>query len=70
VAEGKQILKAATDRHEACARGEEGKIALNMETAQLLRRLSVGLEPLFRANKNAAPETNKSPQDTWVMFPD
>ena len=69
-AEGKQILKAAAERHESCAEGDKDKIALNMETAHLLRRLSSGLEPLLNADKRPVSEAAQFSQDTWVKFPD
>jgi hypothetical protein len=68
--EGKQILKAAAERHESCAEGDENKISLNMETAHLLRRLSSGLGPLINPDKRPASEAAKISQETWVKFPD
>ncbi|USG62855.1 hypothetical protein NBZ79_07680 [Sneathiella marina] len=68
--EGKQILKAAAERHESCAEGEDEKIALNMETAHLLRRLSSGLGPLFDPEGRPATKAKRPLQETWVKFPD
>ncbi|MEH6545865.1 MAG: hypothetical protein V7701_05525 [Sneathiella sp.] len=69
-AEGKQILKAAAERHESCAEGDEEKISLNMETAHLLRRLSSGLGPLLDPDNHKTPVTKKSSRETWFKFPD
>lgn len=69
-AEGKQILKAAAERHESCAEGDDDKNSLNMETAHLLWRLSSGLGPVLNPDKHPASEAAKPSQETWIKFPD
>jgi hypothetical protein len=68
--EARRLIQAAAKRHESCADGTEDKVSLNMETAQLLRQLSVGLEPLFKAEKNLREPTQETTAATWVRFPD
>lgn len=63
-AEGKQILKAAAERHLSCAEGDDAKVALNMETAHLLRRLSSGLGPILDSDLSPISENKKSSKDS------
>ncbi|WP_025899356.1 hypothetical protein [Sneathiella glossodoripedis] len=47
----KRILKSAARRHEKSATGSPAKIDLNMETATLIRQMTMGLKPLFKEAK-------------------
>jgi hypothetical protein len=68
--EAQELIQAAAVRHESCAEGADDKISLNMETAHLLRQLSMGLEPLFKAGKSREKPMHKPSAVTWVRFPD
>ncbi|MBE7638258.1 hypothetical protein GUA87_15480 [Sneathiella sp. P13V-1] len=55
----KRLLKAAARRHEDAATGNLDRIQMNMETARLIRSLSVGLEPLFKKQRKKKKKAKK-----------
>ncbi|WP_339630426.1 hypothetical protein [uncultured Sneathiella sp.] len=73
--EARRLLETAAARHEGAAHGPEEKIALNRQSAELIRALSSGLEPLLsrpqaKAEKPAPEKKPATPRPTWVRFPD
>ena len=51
--EAREILDSAASRHDDAAYGDEEKVALNNDSAYVIRSLSKGLKPLFKAVEEA-----------------
>lgn len=61
-AQARLLLASAIERHTDCAERDPDNAALNITTAQLIQRLTVGLEPLLDQYDRADARGEKPPR--------